>query len=248
MGNVLDRFRAIFESTANSIADGLEDPHASLDYGLVRLEENRQKVLQSLVAVSTAREALLDQRSRISRDMEKYDRQAEASIQAGREDLARRVLERKQSALLQLDRLEGNLTSIDRQAEELKGSLVLLEQKINNFRYKKEELKSLYDSAQAQLRVREAITGIGNDLAGVGFTIRRVEERIRAMRARAEAIDILVADGFLQDPLDMDDVDRQLVRIDRVQNVENELALLKAEVSQKALSSGQHEGDLPPAN
>ena len=39
--SVISRFRAIFEARGNQIADQMEDPKASLDYSLYKLEEIR---------------------------------------------------------------------------------------------------------------------------------------------------------------------------------------------------------------
>ncbi|NIO68639.1 MAG: PspA/IM30 family protein, partial [Anaerolineae bacterium] len=40
---LLSRFRAIFQAKASQVADEMEDPKASLDYSLVKLEESRRQ-------------------------------------------------------------------------------------------------------------------------------------------------------------------------------------------------------------
>ncbi len=124
--------------------------------------------------------------------------------------------------------------------ESLKTSQATLRHKIELFQGKKEELKALYDSSKAQLQVKEAVSGISKDLADVGHATERAEARIRAMQARVEAIDELVAVGALEDALEPgDDIDRELARISRQTAVEQELARLKAEASMRASGESQ---------
>jgi phage shock protein A len=228
---LLSRFRAIFQAKANQVVDQMEDPKASLDYSLVKLEESRRQISRSLVEVSAAKTRLEQQRDGLAAAAQKYADQAKAAVEAGRDNLARTALERKQEAQARQAELETNVANLERQAETLKQSQANLERKIALFRSKKEELKAIYDSSKAQLRVQEAVSGVSEDLADVGNTIQRAETRIREMQSRADAIENLVAEGVLSDALapETDDIDRELARIGRGQAVEQELARLKAE-------------------
>lgn len=232
MSSILARFKAIFQAQANAVADQLEDPKASLDFSLTKLEENRRQLSRSLIEVSAAKRRLENQRDELARAVEKYEKQARAAVEAGRDDLARTALERKHEAEARRVELEANIASLERQVEHLKRTQINLDRKIALFRSRKEELKSLYDSSQAQLRVREALAGISEDLADVGNTIQRAEARIQELQSRAEAIDALIAEGVLTDVLEpeVDEIDRELTRIGRRHAVDEELARLKAEV------------------
>ena len=55
---LLSRFRAIFQAKANQVVDQMENPKASLDYSLVKLEESRRQIGRSLVEVSAAKTRL----------------------------------------------------------------------------------------------------------------------------------------------------------------------------------------------
>ncbi len=228
--SIFSRIGAIFESRANQIAGAFEDPKASLDYSLVRLEENRALIAQGLIEVAAARNRLAAQRDLLSAAVEKTQGQAELAVRAGRDDLARTALERRQEAATRQYAVETNLANLDRQAETLKQAQADLDHKIATFRSKKEELKAVYDSARAQLIMRETVSGISGDLADVGNTIRRAEERIREMQSRADAIEGLVAEGVLVDTLEphADDLDRQLLLVDHQNRIETELARLKS--------------------
>ncbi len=230
--SVLSRFKAIFQAQANAVADQMEDPKASLDFSLTKLEENRRQLARSLIEVSAAKQRLENQRDQLAAAAAKYDEQARAAVQAGSDDMARIALERKQTAEARQAELESNVTNLERQVDTLKQSQSNLDRKIALFRSKKEELKAVYDSSRAQLRVQEAVSGVSEDLADVGNTIQRAEARIQEMQSRADAIDSLVAEGVLADVLEpgVDDVDRELARLGRSQAVEAELARMKEEV------------------
>ena len=249
MSSILSRFKAIFQAQANAVAAQLEVPKASLDFSLTKLEENRRQLSRSLIEVSAAKRRLEHLRDEVAATVEKYEKQARAAVEAGRRDdasaeistsLARTALERKQEAEARQAELEANIAHLKRQVENLKQTQVNLDRKIALFRSKKEELKSIYDSSQAQLRVREALAGISEDpstssgrrLADVGNTIQRAEARIQEMQSRADAIDALVAEGVLTDVLEpeTDDIDRELARIGRSHAVDEELARLKQAV------------------
>lgn len=228
----LARLEAIFGAKANQTLDSIEDPRASLDYSLTRLQASLRQISDSLVEVSTARNTLQAQRSQAQRAIDQAEEQARQAVRLGREDLATRALERKAFAQERLNSLTNNIAAIDIQVESLKTSQTSLRQRIELFQAKKEELKALYDSSHAQLQVREAATGISKDMADAGHAIDRAEARIQAMQARVEAIDHLIATGALDDALvpEGDDIDLELARLTRTTSVESDLQRIKAEV------------------
>lgn len=235
------RLKAIFRARASQALDDLEDPRASLDYSLTRLQTSLRQISDSLVEVSTARRNLETQRAQLEAAIAKYETQAHDALVVNREDLAARALERKAGARERLESLRTNIDSLNAQVESLKTSQASLRQKIDLFQGKKEELKALYDSSRAQLKVKEAVSSISKDLADVGHAIERAETRIRGMQARVEAIDELVASGALDDALTPgDDIDQELARLSRAAAVEKELeqlkATLQAEPSELALN------------
>src|SRR5436189_217800 len=71
-----------------------------------------------------------------------------------------------------------------------------------------------YSAAEAQVRIGEAATGIGEQMADVGLAVQRAKDKTEQMQARANAIDELTASGALTDLTSSgDDIDRQLAQI-----------------------------------
>lgn len=239
--SIFTRFVAIYQARAHDIVRQAEDPKASLDYSLTKLEEIRAQINRSLIEVSAAHRRLENQRDELEALLAKHQGQARAALSAGRDDLARIALERKEEASARLREMDISLVNLERQLDNLKDSQSGLERKIALFQSKKEELKAIYDASKAQVKIRESLVGISADLADVGSTIRRAEARIREMQSRAEAIDGLVAEGVLTDSLERgyDDIDRELARIGKQQAVDTELLRLKDESGSVRLEAAQ---------
>ena len=233
MSDMIARWRAAFSARASESVDAFEDPHASLEYSLGKLESNRRELGRAIVEVAAARLNLIEQRDQAAHKARSYREQAELALKSDREDLARGILERKGDLDKRLDEMEIDLTNLDHQLEIMKQNQLTLERKMDLFHARKEELKSMYESSKAQLRMREALSGVSNDLADAGNTIQRIERRISTMRARSEAINQLVSEGVLKDVLESgsDDIDRQLSLLKRSQAVESELSRLKEEAA-----------------
>jgi phage shock protein A len=82
-------------------------------------------------------------------------------------------------------------------------------------------------------------------MGDVGMAIQRAEDKTEQLRARAGALDELLASGALDDPsgLAKDDIQAELDRLSGGSDVELELQRMKAELaggsSQQAIESGQ---------
>jgi phage shock protein A len=160
---------------------------------------------------------------------------------AGREDLARRALERKVFVQQQLQGLDTQVSGLEAQQEKLVVSEQRLATKVEAFRSQKEVIKAQYSAAEAQVRIGEAATGIGEEMAETGLAIERARERTEHMQARAGALDELIEAGTLEDftALGESDLDRELAQLDAGDQIERELANLRGELS------GASTGSLP---
>ena len=102
------------------------------------------------------------------------------------------------------------------------------------FRTKKETIKATYTAAEAQTRINEAFTGISEEMGDVGLAIQRAEDKTAQMRARAGALDELMASGALEDMVSgpHDDIQAELDRMGAGQGVDRELEQMKRELAQ----------------
>ena len=86
------------------------------------------------------------------------------------------------------------------------------------------------------MRISEAATGVGEQMADVGLAMQRAVDKTENMKARADAVAELEAAGTFEDLTALgeggDDIDRQLKELTTGAQVDDELAKMKAELGQ----------------
>ncbi len=228
---LMSRMSTIFKSKVSAALDAAEDPRQTLDYSYERQMEMLQQVKRSLADAVTARKQIELQKVRLQGDVDKYQAEAEAALKTGREDLARQALERKAALVAQAGGLDGQIAELKAQEDKMEENARRLETKIASFRAQKEVIKAQYTTAQAQVKMGEASTGLSEELADVGLSVQRAQDKTERMRARAQAIDELTDKGVLDDALAApgdDPVERELSRTKQAAQVEDDLQALKA--------------------
>ena len=228
---LMSRMSTIFKSKVSAALDSAEDPRQTLDYSYERQMEMLQQVKRSLADAVTARKQIELQKIRLQGDMDKYQGEAEAALKAGREDLARQALERKAALGTQAQGLDGQIAELKTQEDKMEENARRLETKIASFRAQKEVIKAQYTTAQAQVKMGEASTGLSEELADVGLSVQRAQDKTERMRARAQAIDELTDKGVLADATDSGDpIERELRATTQKAQVDDDLAALKAKI------------------
>ena len=225
---MFSRMSTIVKSKMNRILDSAEDPRETLDYSYEKQLEMLQNVKRGVVEMVTAKRRIQQQADRVGENIARLDRQARQAVEAGRDDLARLALQRKQTALTELEGLDEQIAGMEREQEKLTQAEQRLQAKVNAFRNQKEIIKAQYSAAQAQVRIGAALGGISEEMGDVSLAVQRAENKTDQMRAKAGAIDELVASGVLDDITGpKDDIERELAQISASSSVEAELAALK---------------------
>jgi phage shock protein A len=224
----------LFRAKANKALDKMEDPRETLDYSYQTQLELLQKVRRGVADVATSRKRVELQINQLQQSSDKLDRQARDSLSAGREDLAREALTRKAGVASQMADLQTQYASLQGEEEKLTNASQRLQAKVDAFRTRKETIKATYTAAEAQTRINEAFTGISEEMGDVGMAIQRAEDKTEQMKARAGAIDELMASGALDDVVSgpRDDIQAELDRMGATHGVDHELERMKAELGQ----------------
>ncbi|WP_034483356.1 PspA/IM30 family protein [Actinomadura oligospora] len=242
--SVMKRMSMIFKSKANKALDKMEDPRETLDYSYQRQLEMLQKVRRGVADVATSRKRLELQINQLEQQQSKLTDQGRKALQVGREDLAREALTRRGGLDSELAGLRAQYQQLQGEEEKLTLASQRLQAKVDSFRTRKETIKATYTAAEAQTKINEAFSGISEEMGDVGLAIQRAEEKTENMKARAGAIDELLASGALEDfSGPRDDIQAELDRMGATTGVDAELEALKAELGQgpapKQLNSGQ---------
>jgi phage shock protein A len=105
-------------------------------------------------------------------------------MSAGREDLARAALERKQLIAQEVGSFDQPVSELESQQEKLTTAEEQLQAKVEQFRSKKEVIKAQYSAAEAQVHISEAATGVGDEMADVGAAMQRAIDKTGVREAQ----------------------------------------------------------------
>jgi phage shock protein A len=248
MPGLMARLSLIFKAKFSKALDRAENPNETLDYSYEEQLRQLQNVRRGIADVTTAKKRLELQYTGMQQQVDKLDDQAKQALKANREDLAREALTRKAAIQGQLSGIMEQGQQLEAQQQKLVEGEKTLSAKIESFRTQKEVIKAQYSAAEAQVRISEAASGIGDDMADVGRAVERAKDKTQQMQARASAVEELTAAGALTDISGTsDDIDRQLQQISQSGQVDDELAKMKAELGAGDEQTMQIEGESTPA-
>ena len=227
------RIATLFRVKANKALDRAEDPREVLDYSYEQQLEMVVKVRRGLADVATSRKRVELQVTQLQLSAGKLQDQAQQALAAGREDLAREALIRRAAVNSQISDLRGQQASLQAEEDKLTLASQRLQAKVEAFRTRKETIKATYTAAAAETSIREAVTGISEEMGDVGLAIQRAQDKTEQMQARAGALDELLASGALEDatvPGGRDEIQSQLDALTAGRGVDDELARMKAQL------------------
>ena len=225
---MLSRMSTIVKSKMNRILDSAEDPNETLDFAYEKQLEMLRGVKRGVVDMVAAKRRIQQQASTVQANVERLGEQAGQALNAGREDLARLALQRKQAAMIELQGLDEQIAGMELEQEKLTAAEQRLSAKVTAFRTKKEIIKAQYTAAQAQVRIGSALSGLSEEMGDVSLAVERAETKTETLRSRAGAIDELAQLGVLDDfSGSQDPLSKELEAITSAQGVEDELAALK---------------------
>jgi phage shock protein A len=234
---IWERIKLFFKVKASADLDRAEDPREVLDYAAHQQEEFLQTVRSGLVDVATSKQQLQQQVNSMRKRIPKLEDQARKAVNADRQDLARMALNRKQTALYELEALETQLAELDEEEAKLAAAEQQIADRVASFRMHKEAAKARYSAAEAQVRIGETISGVSGDLGELSLALGRAEEKTNQMVARAKALDALTAGGSFDTAVlgNSDMIERELQMITAGSAVEEELTALIAETERQKL-------------
>jgi phage shock protein A len=224
-----NRFINLIKQKVNKVLEKHEDPREALDYSAVKQTELIQRLRREIVEVVASKKRLEMQKARLLENINKLQEQAKSAVKAGRDDLATLALERKNANLAQAKELDTQIMEIQTEQDKLENAEKSLSIKVEEFKSKKEIIKARYSSAEAEVRIKENITGISEEMSDIGVAMSRAEEKTDAMKSKAMAIDDMIGSGSLVDYTDnKDQIESELEKTDIKSKVDEDLAKLKS--------------------
>lgn len=231
--SLMSRFTNLVAAKANKFLDAADDPDADLELSYEKMLTSLQETKGHLADVIAEQITLEHQIADHKAAMDRHDNDARIALKAGREDLARAALADKEAEAHKLEPIQTSLDHVRQQAEKLKLYEQKLEAKIEQFRTEKESLKAEHQAADAELKVDQQLAGIGKGLGGVEDTIQHARDKTHAMAAKAEAMERMMDDGTIHDPLDhRTSNEHDIEKLRDQSDIDDQMAKLRAEMGQ----------------
>ena len=183
---ILQRLFNLFRSNANDLLDKAEDPGKMLQQMLADLEVQKRKAKQQMTEALALQKGLERNTEKEHKEADKWEQKAVLAVQNDKDDLAKEALTRKNEHLRRALDFEKQLELHRNNADSLKESYQIMEDKIDEIKRKKGILSAKQKQAEAQEKIYQTMEGLG-DTSGTMETIERMEEKVENMEARAEA-------------------------------------------------------------
>ncbi len=183
---LFSRFKRALKANINDMISKAENPEKMLNELIVEMNgqliESKKQVAQAI-----ADEKKLERQLRKQKAMaDEWEQKAVLAVKAGRDDLAKEALLRKQEYSSYVVQYEKELQSQHEAVEQLKESLRKLQIKIDEAQRKKNLLIARAKRAEAQKRIHEQLGKAIDTSAFEAFD--RMAEKVDQLEAEAEAV------------------------------------------------------------
>ena len=219
---MFDRFATMVRSNLNDLISRAENPEKMLNQLIVdmrsQLDKARQQVAQAIADEKKLEADSLAQK----KQAEDWERRAMLAVQEGRDDLAKQALMRYNEALQGAQQLHDTWVKSKTETEALKASLRQLNDKIEEAKRKKNILIAQARRAEAQQRIQETLSGMGDKSAFESF--ERMQEKIEANERKA------IASAELNQEMSGDSLARQFEQLEYHGSSDQQLLELKAKM------------------
>ena len=166
---LFDRFRRVVRSNINDMITKAENPEKMLNQLIVEMNEqlieSKKSVASAIADEKRLQRQLIEQR----RNTELWEQRAMDAVRAGKDELAKQALVRKQEHAEYTTSYQEQYDAQHASVEQLKDSLRQLQQKIEEASRKKNLLIARAKRAEAQQRIQATITATGNTSAFDAF-------------------------------------------------------------------------------
>lgn len=186
---IFDRFKRVVKSNINDLISKAENPEKMLNQLVVDMNEQLIESKKSVAA------AIADEK-KIERQMnqqlvlaQEWENKARLAVKAGKDDLAKEALLRKQEYANMAAQYKQQWTAQHDSVEKLKQALRQLQQKIDEAQRKKNLLVARAKRADAQKKIQKTLGSMGKASAFEAFD--RMSAKVDKIEAEVDAMNEL---------------------------------------------------------
>lgn len=218
-----DRTADLLNARANALLDRLEDDSRSGEYAVERLRDELARVKEAILDLVTEKKRLEKRRDGLQERVEERNERAREAVAAGRDDLARGLLRKKQTELNEVESLDRQISELADAQEDLIERSEELERRVDRYRAERARAAARETAARADLAAKGGTVGSG---LGADRRVEAAADDIDEREARAAALEELEERGVFDVE---DDLDAELARLPD-DEIEDELETIRAEM------------------
>jgi phage shock protein A len=217
----------IVKANINDLLDRAEDPEKMIKQMVLEMEEAVNKATLAVGSAIANEKSLERQYNKQLAQSNDWQQRAVQAVGAGRDDLARQALERKNT-------IAKNVTDLDRMLGEarttsttLRGQLDQLKSKLDEARMRQNTLIARSQAAKAKKEIAQSVAGIGSDAFS---KFDKLEAKVEKTESEAEAFAQLAGENT--------SLEDQFKMLGTSAEVDDELEALKAQLGTGNRSAG----------
>src|SRR5579864_2724710 len=219
---IFDRLSAMIRSNINDLITRAENPEKMLNQLILDMKGQISKAKQQVASAIADEKKLQADAEGLKKQAEDWERRAMLAVQEGRDDLAKQALVRYNEQLQGAQQLQETWVKHKAETEQLKLALRQLNDKIEEAKRKKNILIARAKRAEAQQRIQETMSGMGDKSAFESF--ERMQEKIEANERKA------IASAELQQEMSGDSLAKQFEQLEYHGSSDQQLLELKAKM------------------
>jgi phage shock protein A len=230
MLNPISRFFGLLGRLFQSGSEKIEDPTYVLERAFSQQVQALEETRRGRLELETISARLEIETRQLSDGVGACQEQARRALIAGRDDLARVSLARREELDEQLSRTQAEHENLEQERQGLQRQESELAGAVQAFRSRKEVLKAQYGATRARLRVGEALTGYSRTVTTVGDDVRRFEDRLLTLKARTRALETVAIGPVTGSTMAPAYVERELSIVSVPPRIEEKLEQLRGEL------------------
>lgn len=231
---LFDRIWRLIRATLNSWVSQAEDPEKILEQTVMDMQEDLVQLRMAVAQAIATQKRTERQAAQAQTTGEDWYRRAQVALQKGEDSLAREALTRRKSYQETAEAMQKQLQEQTVVVNQLKDNMRVLEGKIAEAKMKKDLYIARARSAQASQKIQEMIGQIGTSGSMAAF--ERMEDKVLQLEAQAEAMQ----------ELGTDQLEKQFEALGEADDIDAELAAMKAQMAGTGASAQLTPGEESP--
>jgi phage shock protein A len=225
--SIFGRMTDIVKANINDLLDRSEDPEKMIKQMVLEMEEAVNKATLAVGSAIANEKSLERQYNKQLAQTNDWQQKAITAVNAGRDDLARQALERKNTIGKNVADLDRMLTEAKTTSLQLRGQLDQLKSKLDEARMRQNTLIARSQAAKAKKQIAQSFAGIGSDAFS---KFDKLEQRVEKTEAEADAFAQLAGENT--------SLEDQFKMLGSGAEVDDELSQLKAQLGMGSQSAG----------